>query len=167
MFIFVNQSLHRTPRELRGRFFLETYFSEISRHMFGKADRGWRCGCWRLWLEMAFTNFPLQRHLTFNKSTSVKEFLHPCLFMIMATSITLMLAQDFDVFDEVGVCGSIQELVRKSETSNLSEVCSGSDCHDNNMGTLTKWDKNPAQNNFNYCIFLSALAQLAYFWWWL
>ena len=35
--------------------------------------------------------------------------------------------------------------LRNSETSNLSEVCSGSDCHDNNMGALTKWDKNPAQ----------------------
>ena len=35
--------------------------------------------------------------------------------------------------------------LRNSETSNFSEVCSGSDCHDNNMGSLTKWDKNPAQ----------------------
>ena len=39
----------------------------------------------------------------------------------------------------------MRKLCVKRETSNLSEVCSGSDCHDNNMGSLTKWDKNPAQ----------------------
>ena len=69
----------------------------------------------------------------------------------------------FDVCDKVVVCGSIQELVRKSETSNLSEVCSGSDCHDNNMGTLTKWDTNTAQNNFNYCIFGLPLSRKSIF----
>ena len=40
---------------------------------------------------------------------------------------------------------ALRKLCVKRETSNLSEVCSGSDCHDNNMGALTKWDKNPAQ----------------------
>ena len=33
-----------------------------------------------------------------------------------------------------------------TSSSNLSEVCSGSDACDNNMGSLTKWDRNPAQN---------------------
>ena len=33
-----------------------------------------------------------------------------------------------------------------TSSSNLSEVCSGSDACDNNMGSLTKWDRNLAQN---------------------
>ena len=40
---------------------------------------------------------------------------------------------------------ALRKLCVKRETSNLSEVCSGSDCYDNNMGSLTKWNKNPAQ----------------------
>ena len=166
MYSFVNLSLHSSFNEHRSCNFLEK-----KKHCWNQ-----QTGVWTSWQKVALWMLKALAWNGFHQLSSPAPSHFQQVNLSFYTLAFLWLwqrlycwcsPQDFDVCDEVGVCGTIQELVRKSETSNLSEVCSGSDCHDNNMGTLTKWDKNPAQNNFNYCIFLSALAQLAYFWWWL
>ena len=101
---------------------------------------------------MTFANFPLSRHLTFNNSTF--EFLHTWRFMIMsADSYRWRSPQDSDLWNKVSACG-IREVVRKSEISNLSEVCSASDCCDNNMESLKSCvEEIPACPNSDYCVF--------------
>ena len=103
---------------------------------------------------LTFANFPLSRHLTFNNSTF--EFLHTWRFMIMsADSYRWRSPQDSDLWNKVSACG-IREVVRKSEISNLSEVCSASDCCDNNMESLKSCvEEVPACPNSDYCVFRS------------
>ena len=61
--------------------------------------------------------------------------------------------QDSDLWNKVSACG-IREVVRKSEISNLSEVCSASDCCDNNMESLKSCvEEVPACPNSDYYVF--------------
>ena len=70
---------------------------------------------------------------------------HPCLFIISGGCVVDACPKILMSGTRLELAVALRKLCVKRETSNLSEVCSGSDCYDNNMGSLTKWDKNPAQ----------------------
>ena len=97
---------------------------------------------------LAFPNSLLSRRpLTFNNTTKVIFTTLP-FYVSIAAAVSLMLIARSKMLmsgTRLEPAVALRKLCVKRETSNLSEVCSGSDCHDNNMGSLTKWDKNPAQ----------------------
>ena len=97
---------------------------------------------------LAFPNSLLSRRrrpLTFNNTTKVIS--HTLAFFMIICGGCVVDARSKILMSEtmLELAVALRKLCVKRETSNLSEVCSGSDCHDNNMGSLTKWDKNPAQ----------------------
>ena len=97
---------------------------------------------------LAFPNSLLSRRpLTFNNTTKVIFTTLP-FYVSIAAAVSLMLIARSKMLmsgTRLEPAVALRKLCVKRETSNLSEVCSGSDCYDNNMGSLTKWDKNPAQ----------------------
>ena len=115
-------------------------------HLLEKVVWRWRSRSRKLQTWTTFANFPHWRHLTFYISTTSLNFSHPALLWLWQRPSPHSLAYPRTKFAcrtrrRWGTCAQ-----KWTSSSNLSEVCSGSDACDNNMGSLTKWDRNPAQN---------------------